>query len=270
MAWCCIFATFLSRETLPVIMTKRNLILTITTFLAHLAVLAQCIEREKISYGSEYGFVDFIHRCPTYNFSYDGDKSTDWNVLTDPIDIKQAPKEVLVFKEQIENEIRNYSGSDLYSKLVFKSVEVVYEDKLKAFTEKGRQGLTLEYCKAKYFYYYELELDSISTYLIGVALDKKGKRLSEYRFPNKSHYVPIDTNYDYCKLIEIAKKSQPQIEPIKGIKLDYNEKTKRFYWQITQEIVNIKEGKNNFNQVIIDASDLNKTKNIIGETYINF
>ena len=249
-------------------MKKRNLILTTIIFLAHLAVLAQCIERKKISYGSEYGFVDFIHLCPTYNFSYDGDKSTDWNVLTDPIDIKQAPKAVLIFKEQIENEIRNYSGNDLYSKLVFKSVEVVYEDKLKTFAEKGRQNLTLEYCKAKYFYYYELELDTISTYLIGVALDKNGKRLNEYRFPDKSNYVPIDTNYDYCKLIEIAKKSQPKIEPIEDIKLDYNEKTKRFYWQITQEIVNQKEGKNYFNQVIIDASDFTKTKNVIGNVNI--
>jgi hypothetical protein len=251
-------------------MKKRNLILNTIAFLAHLAVFAQCIERKKISYGSEYGFVDFIHLCPTYNFSYDGDKSTDWNLLSDPIDIRQAPKEVLIFKEQIENEIRNYSGNDLYSKLVFKSVEVVYEDKLGAFIERGRQNLTLEYCKAKYFYYYELELDNISTYLIGVTLDKKGKRISDYHFPNKSNYVPIDTNYDYCKLIEIAKKSQPQIEPIRDIKLDYDEESKSFFWQITQEIVNIKEGKNNFNQVIIDASDLNKTKNIVGETYINF
>ena len=249
-------------------MKKTKQILTTITFLAHLTILAQCIERKKISFGSEYGFVDYIHLCPTYNFSYDGDKSTDWNVLTDPIDIKQAPKEVLIFKEQIENEIRNYSGDNLFSKLVFKSVEVVYEDKLKIFTEKGRQNLTLGFCKAKYFYYYELELDTISTYLVGVALDKKGKRLSKYRFPNKSNYVPIDTNYDYCKLIEIAKKSQPFIEPIEDIKLDFDEKIKRFYWQITQEIVNKKEGRNYFNQVIIDASDFTKTKNLTGNVNV--
>lgn len=180
----------------------------------------------------------------------------------------QAPKEVFVFKTQIENEIKNYSGDALLTKLVFKSVEVVYKDKLKTFKEKGRQNLTLEFCKAKYFYYYELELDSISTYLIGVALDNKGKRLSEYHLPNKSNYVPINTNYDYCKLIEIAKKAQPSIEPIRDIKLDYDEESKRFYWQITQEIVNRKEGINYFNQVIIDASDFSKTKNKIGNVNI--
>ncbi|MBF0695391.1 MAG: hypothetical protein IR153_10090 [Flavobacterium sp.] len=249
-------------------MTKQKHILTTISLFIHLVFFAQCIEREKITYGGEYGFVDFIHLCPTYNFSYDGDTSKNWNVLTNPIDINQAPKEVLIFKTQIEKNIRDYSGDDLYSKLHFNSVEVVYEDKLKTFKKSGRQNVTLKYCKAKYFYYYELKIDAISTYLIGVALDKKGKIISEFRFPDKQNYNPIDTNYDYCKLIEIAKKSQPQIEPIGDIKLYYDEKTKKFYWQITQEIVNSKEGINYFNQVIIDASDLTKTKNIIGSVNI--
>ncbi len=227
---------------------------------------AQCVEREKISYGGEYGFVDFIHLCPTYNFSYEGDTSKDWNVLTDPININQAPKKVLIFKNQIEKNIRDYSGDDFYSKLHFNSVEVVYENKLKKFKKSGRQNVTLKYCKAKYFYYYKLKIDTLSTYLIGVALNKKGKIISKFHFPDKQNYAPINTNY--CKLIEIAKKSQPQIEPIEDIKLAYDEKTKRFYWQITQEIVNSKEGINYFNQVIIDASDLTKTKNIIGNVNI--
>jgi len=251
-------------------MKKRKHILTTIFLLIHLVFFAQCIERKKISYGGDYGFVDFIHLCPTYNFAFGGDTSKNWNVLTAPIDISQAPKEVLLFKDDIEKKIIEYSGNDFFEKIKFNSVEVVYKNKLKEFKKSGRQDVTLKYCKAKYFYYYEFKIDSLSSYHIGIALNDKGKIISKFSFPSKDNYVPVDSSFNYCKLIQIAKKSQPLIEPIKDIKLDYDEELKRFYWQITQEIVNIKEGKNNFNQVIIDASDLNKTKNIIGETYINF
>jgi hypothetical protein len=263
----CDFVTHINK--LAAIMThKRKHILSTIVFLAHLAIFSQCIEKDKIRFGVD-DFSDFQSFYPTYRFSYVGVKSsTNGKLLYGATDIKKAPKEVLIFKDKIENEIKNYSGNDLYSKLVFESVRVLNEEKLKTFTEKEKQNFIKKCSKVKYCYYYELKLDTVSTYIIVVALDKNGKRISKYHFPNKSNYAPINADYDYCKLIEIAKKSQPLIEPVESIKLDYDDKSQRFYWQLNQEIVNPKEGENYSNQVIIDASDMTKIKISRKKTYI--
>jgi hypothetical protein len=248
---------------------KRHInIIILFSFLTHLTTFAQCIDKAKITYGGDWGFVDFIHRCPTYNFAFDGDTSKNWNVLTDPIDIKQAPPEVLLFKQRVEKKIIEYSGADFFSKIKFNSVEVVYSDMLKAFKDSGRQDVTLEYCKAKYFFYYEFKIDTLSTYHIGIASDKKGDIISKFNFPSKANYTPVDEKFDYCKLIDIGRKAQPNIDPIKDIKLEFDNEKNRFYWLLTQEIVNSKEGINYFNQVQIDASNLSITKNIKGCEHI--
>jgi len=220
--------------------------------------LSQCLDREKISYGGDWGFVDFIHRCPTYSFTYGGDTSRNWNTLTDPIDIMRAPPEVLRFKKIVDNKIRNFAGDIFFSKVIFNSVEVVYSDRLKTFVDSGRQDVTLKYCKAKYFFYYEFKPDKVATYHIGIALGKSGNIINRFNFPTKDDYKIIDTTFTYCKLLEIARKAQPNIDPIKEITLEYNSKTKRFYWLLSQDLSNEKEGVNYFNQVSIDASDLTK------------
>jgi len=221
-------------------------------------IFSQCIDRKKISYGGDWGFVDFIHRCPTYNFTFGGDTSRNWNALADPIDIMQAPSEVLTLKKTIDDKIRDFAGELFFSKVFFNSVEIIYADRLKAFVDSGRQDVTLKYCKAKYFFYYEFKPDTIATYHIGIALDKNGNIINKFNFPSKDYYKSIDTTFTYCKLLEIARKVQQNIDPIEEISLEYNAKTKRFYWLLSQEVVDQKEGTNYFNQVYIDAFDLTK------------
>jgi hypothetical protein len=238
-------------------MTFRSLFILIFC-VTRLTVFSQCIDREKITYGGDWGFVDFIHRYPTYNFTFGGDTSKNWNVLDDPIDIVQAPAKVLSLKKVVDNKIKEFAGEKFYSKVTFNSVEVVYADRLKAFIDSGRQDVTLKYCKAKYFFYYEFKPDTIATFHIGIALDKNGNILSEFNFPTKNNYKSIDTTFTYCKLVEVARQVQRNIDPIKEIKLEYNSKTKRFYWLISQGLVNEKEGLNYFNQVYIDANNLTK------------
>ncbi|MGS0748975.1 hypothetical protein [Halpernia sp. GG3] len=245
-------------------MRKKTIILIFLILLLHITSFAQCIDKEKVVSGGEYNFSEFIHRCPTYSFAYNGDKSKNWNVLNDPIDISQAPENVLLYKNKIENKIIEYSGKDFFDKIKFNSVEVVYKDKLNLFKKSGRLDVTLKYCKAKYFYYYELKIDILSGYYIGIALDKKGNILNDFNFPPKEKYIPIDTNFSYCKLIEIARKSQPEIDPIESISLEFDETDNRFFWRITQEMLNKKQGINKYNIVDIDAADLTKFRNEIG------
>jgi len=244
---------------------------TILIFLlTHLTIIAQCIDKEKITYGGDYGFVDYIHRCPTYNFAYGGDTLRNWNMFGDPIDIIQAPKNLMDLKKKVEMQIKKYAGTKFFSKVKFKSVDVVYADKLKSFKAHGQLGVTLKFCKAKYFFYYEFKPDTIATYHIGIALDNSGKIISKFHFPSKENYQPIDTSFTYCRLIEIARKSQHDIDPIAEIKFEYNEKEKKFYWLISQDILNKKEGLNYMNEVIIDAADLTKTVNTTGRASIRY
>jgi len=223
-------------------------------------VFSQCIDREKITYGGDWGFVDYIHLCPTYVFAFGGDTSVHWDVLRTPIDIRQAPKEVLSFKRKVDSAIQSFGGNKFFSRVKFESVEVVYPERLQEFRDSGRQDVTLKYYRAKYLFYYKFNPDTIATYHIGIALSKNGKILSKFHFPSKASYHPIDTTFSYCKLINIAKKAQKNIEPIESIKLEFDSKTKRFYWLVTQSLVNEKEGLNYYNQVLIDAADLSKTK----------
>ena len=238
-------------------MTFRSLFI-LTFCVTQFTAFSQCIDRDKITYGGDWGFVDFIHRCPTYNFTFGGDTSKNWNVLDDPIDIMQAPAKVLTLKRYVDNKIKEFAGDKFHSKVIFNSVEVIYADRLQTFIDSGRQDVTLKYCKAKYFFYYEFKPDTIATFHIGIALDNAGKIISKFNFPSKDNYKTVDTNYSYCKLIDIARKVQPNIDPIKQINIWFDTISKRFYWLISQDIVNSKQGINYFNQVYIDAADLSK------------
>jgi hypothetical protein len=161
-----------------------------------------------------------------------------------------------------------FAGDEFYSQVTFNSVGVVYADKLQAFIDSGRHNVTLKYCKAKYFFYYEFKPDTIATFHIGIALDNSGKIISKFKFPSKDNYKRVNSNFSYCKLIDIARKVQPNINPIKEISFEYDTKSKRFYWLISQDLVNVKEGINYFNQVLIDASGLTKATTSKGNVNI--
>jgi hypothetical protein len=232
--------------------------------------ISQCIDKDKITYGGDWGYADYIHRCPTYSFAYGGDTSKNWNVLTDPIDIFQAPEKVRQLKRLVDDKVKAYAGKKFFSRVRFNEVEVVYPNKLKEFLDSGRQDVTLKYCKAKYLFYYDFMPDSLMPYHIGVALNEAGKIVSPFTFPSKDEYKAIDTTFSYCQLIAIAKQVQHDIEPIKEIQFEYDNNTKRFYWLIIQEIKNEKQGLNYFYEIAIDAADLTNTKLIKAKAYIDY
>ena len=228
---------------------------------------SQCIEREKITYGGDWhsGYVDV---CPTYEFAYGGDTSKNWNFLDDPIDITQVAKMVMTVKNYVEQKIKSYAGETFYSRVKFNSVEIAYPQDIKKFIDSGRQDDFKKTCAAKFYFYYDFMPDSLMPYHMGIAVDTHGKIISPFEFPSKAEYKPIDTNYSYCKLLDIARKVKSDIEPIKEIQFQYNDKGKHFYWLIMQEIKNEKEGLNYFYEVEIDAANLTKTKLIKTKTFI--
>lgn len=236
--------------------------------LIRMSVLSQCIGREKIVFGGDYNFVDYIFHCPTYSFAINGDTSKNWNILNDPIELKQAPAKALKYRRFVEVAIKKYSGAAFFADLKFIDVEVVFPDKFSAFS--GRSDVSQRYCKARYFYHYQFTPDTIAKYLIGIAVDDRGKIISPFTFPSRKYYRPVDKSFTYCKLIEIARKNQSKIDPIEDIKLDYDKKDKKFYWLISQAIVNVHEGRNDVNLVYIDASDLSKVKTVKSYALIIF
>lgn len=228
----------------------------------------QCIEPEKITYGGDWGYTDYIHRCPVYQFAYGGTESKEWGTLRDPIAITQAPAIIHRLKRIVEDSIRRYAGTEFYQLVHFDRVEMVVPEQLSHFKREGVIGTTLKYCKAKYFFYYEFKPDSVATYHYGVAIDKHNKIISPFKFPKASEYQPIDQTFSYCQLLRIAEQTQPNIKPVGTIRLEYDQQEKRFYWVVSQEIVNQHEGVNHYSQVLIDAADLTKTKKQQGEASI--
>ncbi len=226
---------------------------------------SKCIGTDKIKWGGGYGDTEYIWNCPTYSFAYGGDTSKNWNALNNAIDIKQAPQKVIELKNKIDHIIRAYAGSSFYALVEFISVDVVYPDRLQALTDSGRTGLTLEHCKAKYLFNYQFGPDTAKTYIFSVAVNKYGKIISPFPFPPKRYYKPVDKTFTYCRLIAIARKVQKKIDPIDEISLQYNKKSKRFYWLVAQAIPDDHEGLVHNNEVMIDAADLSKVKKTQGE-----
>lgn len=231
------------------------------------SVSAQCVEEDNVTYGGDWNFVEYIHLCPTYVFSYGGDTSTVWNIIADPIDMHQAPAEVHKIKSTVDDAMKAYVDTTFYSQIRFESVEVVYPGRISEFLDGGRH-VTLEFCKAKYFLYYEYEPTSWAKYHIGVAVDSTGKTLNEFNFPSKADYNPVQSDITVCRLIEIARDKQPNISPVGEVKIEYDANVKTFYWLISQDVVNSHEGWNYFNQVLINASDTTQVNLATGRVNI--
>lgn len=229
---------------------------------------AQCIEPEKITYGGDWGYTDYIHRCPIYQFAYGGTESKEWGTLRDPIAMTQAPAIIHQLKQIVEDSIRRYAGVKFFQLVHFDRVEMVVPEQLSHFKREGDINATLKYCKAKYFFYYEFKPDSMATYHYGVAIDQHNKIVSPFKFPKASEYQPIDQAFSYCQLLRIAEQIQPNIKPVGTIRMVFDQQKKRFYWLVSQEIINQREGVNHYNQVLIDAADLTKAKAEQGEASI--
>lgn len=231
---------------------------------------SQCTDSIDIKLGGDFNFVPYIHNCPTYSFAFDGDPSKEWNFLGNPISINQAPKEVLKFKRKIESKILEYAGKNFSEKLKFYNVDVVYLEHAKKFNKNGRRETFSTSCKAKYFYYYNFKPFHNITYLVGIAVDRKGKIISEFNFPSHKDYKEFDSDFSICKIIDIAKKQPISITPIDSISLEYDKTNKIFYWNILQKFEVKNVGYNKYNSVIINASDLTQIKTVERHAFIQF
>jgi hypothetical protein len=221
------------------------------------AAFSQCIDRQKIDWSEDGLFFDYGYLTPSYSFAFKGDTSKQWNIQFANIDIRQAPANALKFKSKVDRAIKVFAGSEFFQNLKFDEVSVCFPERLKLFTDSGAQ-VSLEHFKSKYTYSYSFEPDSITGYNIVVAVNRFGKIITPFIFPSKRFYKPIDKSFTYCKLIEIARKAQKNIDPIDKISFEYDKKKKRFYWFISQALVNEHEGANYVNVVYIDAADLKK------------
>ncbi|MDB5152468.1 MAG: hypothetical protein JWR54_1219 [Mucilaginibacter sp.] len=152
---------------------------------------SQCIDKQKIRWGGDYGNYEYSYLCPAYFFAYGGDTSKVWNIHNNNIDIRQAPTNALKFKVKVEQEIKRYAGERFFKNLKFYNVSVVYPDRLKLFLDSGAQ-VSFKHYKAKYFYCYGFEPDTITAYLVGVAVNSAGKIIYRSNIPSKYNYKAID------------------------------------------------------------------------------
>lgn len=223
---------------------------------------AQCIDRKKINWSRDGLFYNYGYLCPAYFFSFDGDTSKKWNTGFENIDIRQAPANVLKFKQKVDRTIKNYAGENFFRNLKFSNVEVCYPERLKFFKDEGAVLATLAHYKCRYTYNYSFKPDTLTGYNICIGVTSSGQIITPFIFPSRRFYKPINKSFTYCQLIEIARKAQKNIDPIDYISFNYDGKKKIFYWLISQKLVNEHEGRNDINQVIIDAADFRKVSTV--------
>lgn len=248
-------------------MRKAVIILTILIF--SLNSFSQCIEKNKISYGGDWSNYKYTYFCPTYEFAFGGDTSKTWNTLNGHIDINQILSQILPVKEKVERKILNYSGQEFLQDLKFISVQIVYPDSIDKFS--GRMPFCcLDSCRVKYFFYYNYSPIENANYHIGIAVNDFLEIVNEFNFPAKKDFTPIDKKLTVCKLINISKRYKEQIEPIEKIKLDFDKESKSFVWIISQGLINMKEGINKYNEMIINASNSKKIEFKEREVMITF
>lgn len=234
-----------------------------------LTTFSQCLDRGKIDWSEDGLFFDYGYLTPSYSFAFKGDTSKKWNTQFEAIDIRQAPANALKFKIKVDKAIKEFAGNKFYQNLKFNDVSVCYPERLKLFIDSGAQ-VSLKHYKTKYTYSYTFEPDSLTGYNIIVAVDRFGKIITPFIFPSKRFYKPIDRSFTYCKLIQIARKAQKNLDSIDRVTFEYNKKTKKFYWLISQALVNEHEGANDVNVVYIDAADLKKVRVVKSKVFVTY
>jgi len=225
-----------------------------------LTAFSQCIDKQKIGFSGDWNSNDVMHLCPIYSFAFNGDTSKNWHLFISShyTDITQAPVKIFALKDSVDKQIKSFAGDSFYSKVHFSFVDIVYPEKLQAYKDSGLTP-SLKYCKAKYVFYYQFNPDTNTIFHFRIALDKYGKIISKFDFPSKENYKNFDTSFSYCKIIDRAREVQKNIDPIREVTLEYNDKMKRFCWSISQDLINLKYGVGSYNRVYIDASDYSKT-----------
>lgn len=169
----------------------KSTICLILLFTLSLNMRSQCLGEEKLTYGGDWAGIDYIFRCPSYTFAFNGDTAKQWSILNDPIDIYQIKDYIFPIKANLESQILKFSGKEFFDDLTFVSVEVVYPDSIKKFS--GRMpSVNMDECKTKYFFSYDFTPIKNVHYHIGIAVNEQGKILNKFNFPAKKHYKMID------------------------------------------------------------------------------
>ncbi|WP_430615274.1 hypothetical protein [Flavobacterium sp. JP2137] len=211
---------------------------------------AQC--RETVS--GDFQSKEFSAPCPVFNFSYQGVNSQSWVFPTRALDISLVADEVLPVKQRLEQQLQAYVGEEFFSKLQFKSVDISNYDSIAKF--QGRYPPVDMYaCKTKYFFYYHYVPTAEIKYCIGIALDDKAQIISPFNFPASRDYLPLESQLDFCKVMDIAAKTRTPITPIESVSFDFDTDKQKFFWWIKQKIVNPKVGENERNEISIEAAD---------------
>ena len=94
------------------------------------------------------------------------------------------------------------------------------------------------------------------------------KIISKLNFPSKREYTSLDKSLGACKVIELARLANKDIDPIEKVSFEYDENIKKFYWSIKQKIINPIEGDNEYNEVIIDAANSKNLSTIKRHSFI--
>jgi hypothetical protein len=174
---------------------------------------SQCEDSEKLDFGGTY-----LSR--TKNYIRFAEKHQDSIYLEDiayPEDINRIKNFSDSILLKAENYIVNRGGNDFYKKLKRNGFEVNYKDSIK-INYNDEKLYNLENYNVTYWILYIYKNKNIE-YGFGLEFDKKGKMISEDKFPKYSENIDFENLTNYCLALHLVKNDIR----FKGKKVDYVE-----------------------------------------------
>ncbi len=208
-------------------------------FFFSLKVSAQC-DIEKYQIGrkeTQYDvfFSRYISKSPMFVFAPNGDTSTKWNVLLKPISLNQMPDDLIKARKMVEDWIKENSGNWFFRDITFMIAGIACPEMVEYFRKNGGGNTVGNYSNpVKYWFTYQITVDSLSYLTPTVAIGHDGKIFRAIFFPKPDTYKHFKRPVDYCKLFAIAQKANKNSFPLKSIDLSFDESAKQYCWRVVQ------------------------------------
>jgi hypothetical protein len=194
------------------------------------SAFAQCPDSDKLKFGGTMGTDSYLWPASTIQyFSYDID------TLKYCCHINKIQKYADFVLPKAEKYIKQRAGINFFNKLTFHDIMVIYHD---YFITKNFDSLqyNLDNCgRITYWLTYSYFQDSTIEYGFGVEFDSNGKKISKNLIPDISKNPKFMNIVGICSVIELVKKQKVvQIDSIKSIELNYDDKINSFIWLVKE------------------------------------
>ncbi len=209
-----------------------------------------------------FATIPFTLRCPSYQYSFSSQNTTEVLDILDHNDINLVKTEFLAVEARIKDHVLKKTDAYFLEHLNFYTFEIVDLDRVDDFQDKV-PTVDLTQCLAKYAMHYYFEPIENVKYCIGFALDEQMNVISTDNFP-KGKINPFQ-NTTVCDLYELGE-TYLNLPTTDLALIVYNN---AFYWSLLEK-ANYERGENKRQRILINTADLSDYLLLDAIFYVDF